>query len=486
MIDIKRLLRFTPDEAILMLANEKMNTYLRPEISKVSQLKVISGSRTQVLIESRDIHPAMIQNPYIGASVLEYSRYDLTAVFGAVVSDLQVPTSVESLLEAIHKATGIVFTKEDFNNEAIETKEFWLNASPSSKRWIGSVKVTFDDSALGTRIGKYLSMNSHEGLTNPEKVPSWVVFYKDILDGLELGKPHISFNYKNTTHGGLVSDIRIKLDEYILTNDHVGLIAGLELSEYLPVKDHIGLTSSVINNYLNVKDHSGLFGKNVSSYLRVKDHGGLQSGSVESYLRVSDHQGLFNNSMSSYLPCTDHLGLGGNDVSKYLSVTNHSGLVVSNISHYLSNTSHLGLKVGLSEIDGYLTTSDHGGLTSFITPSINGYLNTHTHVGLNVIKTDDIQSYLSVNRHGGLNPFNTGIETYLPASVHKGLNVYLIDDIGSYIPKTSHSGLSIHLNETAITKYLAQSNHGGLIHNHMVVLKPNDEEIKYNVDGYEL
>lgn len=418
MIDIKRLLRFTPDEAILMLANEKMNTYLRPEISKVSQLKVISGSRTQVLIESRDIHPAMIQNPYIGASVLEYSRYDLTAVFGAVVSDLQVPTSVESLLEAIHKATGIVFTKEDFNNEAIETKEFWLNASPSSKRWIGSVKVTFDDSALGTRIGKYLSMNSHEGLTNPEKVPSWVVFYKDILDGLELGKPHISFNYKNTTHGGLVSDIRIKLDEYILTNDHVGLIAGLELSEYLP--------------------------------------------------------------------CTDHLGLGGNDVSKYLSVTNHSGLVVSNISHYLSNTSHLGLKVGLSEIDGYLTTSDHGGLTSFITPSINGYLNTHTHVGLNVIKTDDIQSYLSVNRHGGLNSFNTGIETYLPASVHKGLNVYLIDDIGSYIPKTSHSGLSIHLNETAITKYLAQSNHGGLIHNHMVVLKPNDEEIKYNVDGYEL
>lgn len=524
MIDIKRLLRFTPDEAILMLANERMKTYLRPEISKVSQLKAISGSRTQVLIESKDVHLDMVQNPYIGASVLEYNRYDLTVTFGTITSDLQVPTTVESLLATIHKATGIVFTKDDFENDSIETKEFWLIASPNSKRWVGAVKVTFDDSALGVRIGKYLSMNSHEGLTHPGKPPLWSAFHNNILDGLDRGKPHLSFIFTNQ-HDGLVSDIRIHVDDYLSTLDHQGLVTdirmdvadylrsvdhkglvtGIELSEYLPITDHGGLNSDNTGTYLIVNNHSGLFSGAISGYLRNTRHQGLHHSAIKSYLRVKDHQGLGFRPIGQYLSNHYHGGLSYNTIGKYLGVNDHLGLGSSTIGDYLYSKDHVGL-VNLPYMNDYLTTTDHKGLGRFKTTLISDYLVISNHDGLNSYTTLDVGEYLTTSTHGGLTSYTyTGIDGYLTTSKHQGLNTLYHVSIGSYLSTAEHVGLNyysdtsinVYLSESDhaglmmrgmdnISDYLTSSSHRGLAHDYTTSLDESPDTTQYNLDGYEL
>lgn len=243
MIDIKRLLQFTPDEAILMIANDKLNTYLRPEIVKVGTVTALQGLRTRVTIESTDVHPEMIQNPYEGVSELVYNRYDLTSTFDVILSNISTPTTTQSLLDQISEATGIVFTDEDFSNERIDDSEYWLTPLPGSKRWVGAVKVIFDSDTLGTHISQYLPINEHEGLVSEPKDYIWNVFPNDILDGLDRGKPDIGVYLRNNDHDGLTKDERLGISLYLTVNDHDGLTKDdkSDISVYVPIADHKGL-----------------------------------------------------------------------------------------------------------------------------------------------------------------------------------------------------------------------------------------------------
>lgn len=243
MFEVIRLLKFTPDEALLMLANMEMNTHLRPEIARVGEVIPLEGSRTKVRIHSLDVKPDMIQNPYSGITELEYNRYDLSSIFDVILFDTGVPTTVNSVIERITQSTGIQFDDHDFVNERISVDEYWLTAAPGSKRWVGAVKVIFNASEIGTHISQYLPINDHDGMANVQKEAIWDAFQNDILNGLERGKPGIGIYLRNHDHEGLVKDERPSIDFYVIRKDHDGLTKDPKpsIGVYLPTKDHDGL-----------------------------------------------------------------------------------------------------------------------------------------------------------------------------------------------------------------------------------------------------
>lgn len=243
MFEVIRLLKFTPEEAILMVANKEMNTHLRPEIAQVGEVISLGGLRTKVRIHSLDVKPEMIQNPYSGITELEYNRYDLSSIFDVILSDIEVPTTVQSVLDRITESTGILFDEHDFVNERIVDEEYWLTAAPDSRRWVGSVKVIFNASDIGTHISQYLPINDHGGLVNVQKEYIWDAFQNDILNGLERGKPGIGIYLRNNDHDGLVKDARPSMDFYVIRQDHDGLTKESKpfIGVYLPTKDHDGL-----------------------------------------------------------------------------------------------------------------------------------------------------------------------------------------------------------------------------------------------------
>lgn len=223
MLELRRLLKFTPDEAIIMMANSELNTYLRPEIVRVGEPTSLGGKLTQITIESIDKDYEMIQNPYVGLRTLEYSRYDLTEVFDQLIIDTKLPTTIGNILEYITYRTGILFDTNDFDNGVITESEFTLVAKAESKRWVGSVNVVVSDKDAGIHISQWLLNNRHDGLVTSVKEFIWDTFPKDILDGLELGKPFIGLLIRNNEHEGLKSTQKPIINLYVTRYEHDGL-----------------------------------------------------------------------------------------------------------------------------------------------------------------------------------------------------------------------------------------------------------------------
>lgn len=233
MLEVKRLLKFTPDEAIIMMANSNLNTQLRSEIVRVGEVIPLDGLRARVTVTSIDAQYDMIQNPYVGRHTLEYSRYDLAEVFGQLFIDVKLPTTVYNILDYITDRTGIVFDDNDFNNGVIEDTEFTLYAKSNSKRWVGGVKIILTDEEVGIHISQWLSTNRHDGLVTVAKEYIYDIYPKDILDGLEVGKPFIGILLRTTEHDGLITQGKPTISLYLKTYEHDGLV----IEPYVPSEE---------------------------------------------------------------------------------------------------------------------------------------------------------------------------------------------------------------------------------------------------------
>lgn len=253
MLNLKRLLRFTPVEAILMMANQSLNTQLRPEIATVGEPISLGGKRAKVAIYSSTVQNGMIQNPYSGVSVLEYTRYDLSDIFDQILLDLKPPTTVQSVVDAMAFHTGIAFDSNDFINERIDSGVYTLRAAPGSKRWVGVVNVTLDAESIGVDISQWLTNNYHEGLIVEGIDYIWDRFPNDILDGLEVGKPSIAVYLRNQDHSGLVKTHLPDISSVLTTAVHDGLIVSpfVDINVYLTNTVHEGL---VVDSVVSLAD----------------------------------------------------------------------------------------------------------------------------------------------------------------------------------------------------------------------------------------
>lgn len=284
MLDLRRLLKFSPTEAIIMLANYGMGTQLRPEICEVGQPVSLDHTLTQVSIKTLPVYPEMIQNPYTGESVFTYNRYDLEEIFEQIVASIKPPTTVRNLLDMLQQNTGIVFDANDFNDETITTDTFVLKAAETSKRWVGEVGVVLLPSLETIHISQWLSTHDHGGLTVRQRVNIWDVFPNNILNGFTVGLPPIDVYLSTTNHGGLQPRTKPLIHIYLTAQDHGGLSSNTKptLGVYLPGADHSDLVAPElprVNVYLPVENHSGLtspVSPNITAYLEAEKHDGLQ------------------------------------------------------------------------------------------------------------------------------------------------------------------------------------------------------------------
>lgn len=286
MLNLKRLLKFSPTDAIFMMANSSLNTQLRPEIATVGEPVSLGGRRTRIGIFSTSHKPRMVQNPYTGNTVLEYNRYDLGDVFDQILLDITPPTTVKSILDEIVEKTGIVFDDQDFENERVDSSTYILKAAVSSKRWVGEVSVTLGADIIGVHISQWLTTNYHDGLVVGDVDYIWDHFPNDILDGLQRGTPSMGVYLRNTDHGGLFKVNLPSIGTILTQKDHDGLVKDrlAAMVQYLPVVSHGGLVTEPkppIYETLPNTDHSGLL-MYVERYLDNTSHDGLTSPIVDS------------------------------------------------------------------------------------------------------------------------------------------------------------------------------------------------------------
>lgn len=278
MLELSRLLKFSPDDAVLMMANQVLGTYLRPEIARVGAVLALEGRRTLVPIEVLDVTPEMIQNPYDGTFQLEYNRYDLTEVFGRILIEASLPTTVDNLIRTLSQKTGIVFDKDDFSNEVVDTASYTLIANPGSKRWVGDVEIQIDEDG-GVDISQWLPNRHHGGLVQVVKEYLHDAFPNEILNGFVLPLPDISIYLRSRHHGGLVLDEVVEFKELFPEHRHGGLMGPYDedLTTTFPVNHHDGLLSpQLIEQYLQVRQHKGLFNKpEIGDLMPVNHHQGL-------------------------------------------------------------------------------------------------------------------------------------------------------------------------------------------------------------------
>jgi len=232
MLELKRLLKFTPEEAILMMANKTLNTYLRPEIAVIDHIEAIDGKRTKAYITVLDVKPDMIQNPYAGGIVLEYNRYDIGEILGQILIDIPPPTTIRNVIDIVSKQTGIIFTDDDFVNGRIDESTFILEAAETSKRWVGTLSVILNVSTSKPHISQWLPYKDHDGLVIKPKIYFWDKFPNDILDGFVLGKPDIGFYIRTVDHEGLIQSTKPDISVYLTNVDHEGLILPLSPSAF--------------------------------------------------------------------------------------------------------------------------------------------------------------------------------------------------------------------------------------------------------------
>lgn len=139
-----RLLKFSPEEALLIMINNHYNLNLRPEFVKIHPPQSLGGKLTEVLIEIIPSTNEVIESPYTGSFIYRYERLDLSEIQGSFCIDLQTPTTVAEVLSNISTSTGVIIDPSDFDNVAIdvESSNYILQASPSSLRWVGELSLT--------------------------------------------------------------------------------------------------------------------------------------------------------------------------------------------------------------------------------------------------------------------------------------------------------------------------------------------------------
>lgn len=140
---LKRLLRFDPLSALLILVNQQAGSSLNPNQIKAAVVESLGGTLTRVTLSAFAPEQEWIAQEYQGNKVLTYHRLDLATFFhSGFTVEAHLPLTVHSLLEKLNQRQGLVFADSDFDQAVISTSPFTLKAKATSLRWVGQVPVT--------------------------------------------------------------------------------------------------------------------------------------------------------------------------------------------------------------------------------------------------------------------------------------------------------------------------------------------------------
>jgi hypothetical protein len=137
-----KLLKYTPEEALLLIANDSLGTSLSPDNAIIEKIVGISGTLTECTVAGKVLLAGNCANSYEKQSVFMFNRLDLETVFGNPFEILgALPTTVNNVLKQITKTSGIVFDENDFEDGVLNTTPITLLPSSSSRRWIGQLDI---------------------------------------------------------------------------------------------------------------------------------------------------------------------------------------------------------------------------------------------------------------------------------------------------------------------------------------------------------
>lgn len=143
LLNLKRLLRFDPLSALLIMVNQQAGTCLNPNQIKATVVEPLQGTLTRVTLSAFAPDHEWIAQEYQGNQTLTYHRLDLGTFFRqGLTVEARLPLTVFSLLEMLNHRQGLVFADSDFDQAVIEQSSFVLKAKASSLRWVGQVPVT--------------------------------------------------------------------------------------------------------------------------------------------------------------------------------------------------------------------------------------------------------------------------------------------------------------------------------------------------------
>lgn len=189
MTDTLRLLRHDPAVAVMIMANNQHNLWLRPEFTSVGPPTRLGEVLTKVLISTHPTTDPGIRRNHFGQMEYTYKRLKLDEVMNGIKLDFAPPATVASILATISKQTGLVFNENDFDNALIEASHYVLEAKSESLRWVGSVVIELRPAQSVVSLADAFSNNVLDGLAavlNPQAPPLNDIILVDELDGFAL------------------------------------------------------------------------------------------------------------------------------------------------------------------------------------------------------------------------------------------------------------------------------------------------------------
>lgn len=150
-MNILRLLKRTPDVAVLLLANHANGTALSPSNARVVGIEAVGELETVAIIEARNdgsdlVNDPSIAQPYSGSQRFTYNRLRLSDFFGSTLRlPLRAPTNSQNIVEMLSINSGIVFDEHDIQDARFDGDVFTLHAGPNSRRWVGSLTIRLSD-----------------------------------------------------------------------------------------------------------------------------------------------------------------------------------------------------------------------------------------------------------------------------------------------------------------------------------------------------
>lgn len=149
MLTTQDYMRLPPWEALIRLVNQTHQLRLHPATTRLHALTDLGAGLTEVtLTTQRNRYPHSLLPPFSEQS-FRYRRADLTQFFQvaerAKLSGLRLPCTTREVVAQLSALTGVVFDRNDFINEDLETyvqaHQYVLRASPHSLRWVGALPL---------------------------------------------------------------------------------------------------------------------------------------------------------------------------------------------------------------------------------------------------------------------------------------------------------------------------------------------------------
>lgn len=141
-LETLKLLTYTPEDALLIIANESLGTSFSPDNSTIKLVREISGVLTEATVEGKVVDAANSANSYEGQTTFMFNRVDLTGLFGDIFSVKgELPTTLKNILNTITDKTKILFDDNDFEDVVILANPIQLTPKPDSRRWTGQLNI---------------------------------------------------------------------------------------------------------------------------------------------------------------------------------------------------------------------------------------------------------------------------------------------------------------------------------------------------------